>query len=235
MLLQLQRDPQVESEFRAYIETLTDKTSPNFRQWMTADEQGEKYGLQQQDIDVVTNWLESHGFKVGYVYPNHMVIDFSGTAGAIRNTFHTEIHALQVKNEQHFANMSDPKIPAALAPAVAGVVSMHNFKPQAMMEKRTNYTFSGCGGDCYALVPADYQTIYNVAPLLKAGITGKGQTVVVVEDSDSYSNDWAIFQKEFGLTTYGGTMTTEHPNKAGNCTDPGTNAPISKPTSTWKW
>ncbi len=223
MLLQLKRDPQVEQEFRTHIESLTDKTSPNFRQWMTADEQGEKYGLQQQDIDVITGWLQSHGFQVGYVYPNHMVIDFSGTAGAIRNAFHTEIHELQVKNEQHFANMSDPKIPAALAPAVAGVVSMHNFKPRAMLEKRTNYTFSGCGADCYALVPADFQTIYNVSPLLKAGITGKGETVVVVEDSDSYGSDWATFQKAFGLTSYGGTLTTVHPNKAGNCTDPGTN------------
>ncbi len=224
MLLQLQRDPQVESEFRAYIETLTDKASPNFRHWMTADEQGAKYGLAQQDIAVITNWLESHGFKVGHVYPNHMVIDFSGTAGAIRNAFHTEIHELQVKDEQHFANMSDPEIPAALAPAVAGVVSMHNFKPQAMIERRTsNITIPGCNTDCYYLAPADFQTIYNVSPLLNAGITGNGETVAVVEDSDSFGNDWAMFQKTFGLTSYGGTLTTVHPNNAGNCTDPGAN------------
>jgi len=224
MLLQLKRDPQLEKEFDQYVDSLTDKSSPNFRHWMMAEEQGEKYGLAQQDIDAITAWLESHGFKVGYVYPNRMVIDFSGTAGEIREAFHTEIHELEVRGQQHFANMSDPKIPAALAPAIVGVVSMNNFKPQAMNERRTNYTLAGCGSDCYALVPADFQTIYNISPLLSAGITGKGETVVVVEDTNSYDKDWATYQSKFGLESYGGTLTTVHPNKAGNCTNPGTNA-----------
>jgi len=136
---------------------------------------GEKYGLAQQDIDSITGWLGSHGFTVGYVYPNLMVIDFSGTAGEIREAFHTEIHHLEVKGKQYFANMSTPQIPRALAPAVVGVVSMNNFRPQAM-NKRADYTFSGCTpgrptspGTCYALVPADFQTIYNLNPLYQQG------------------------------------------------------------------
>jgi len=224
MLLQLKRAPELEREFEQHIDSLTDKSSPNFRQWITAAEQGEKYGVAQQDIDTIKNWLESHGFTVGYVYPNHMVMDFSGNAGEISQAFHTEIHELQVKGKQHFANMSDPKIPAALAQAVVGVVSMNNFKPHAMNERRTNYTFAGCGADCYALVPADFQTIYNVSPVYTAGFTGKGETVVVVEDTNSFSTDWATYQKTFGLTSYGGTLTTVHPNSAGNCTNPGTNS-----------
>jgi subtilase family serine protease len=225
MLLQLKRDPEVESEFAAYIETLTDKSSPNFRHWMTAQEQGEKYGLEQQDVDTVTAWLQTHGFTVGYVYPNRMVIDFSGTAGQIREAFHTEIHELDVRGEKHFANMSDPKIPVALAPAIEGVVSMNNFKPHSMIEvaKKAQYTFAGCGGTCWALVPADFQTIYNVTPLYKAGLTGKGITVAVVEDTNSFGTDWATYQKTFKLGGYGGTLTTVHPDDAKNCTNPGTN------------
>ncbi|HXY07186.1 MAG TPA: protease pro-enzyme activation domain-containing protein, partial [Terriglobales bacterium] len=133
MLLQLRRPPELEHEFDRYIDSLTDKSSPNFRHWIMATEQGEKYGLAQPDLDTITGWLKSHGFEVGYVYPNRMVIDFSGTAGEIREAFHTEIHELAVGGEQHFANMSDPKIPAALAPAIEGVVSMHNFKPSAFV------------------------------------------------------------------------------------------------------
>lgn len=224
MLLQLRRDPQSELDFEQFIESLTDKTSPNFRHWITADEQGAKYGVAQQDIDTITGWLKSHGFQVGYVYPNHMVIDFSGTAGQVHEAFHTEIHSLDVHGKSHFANMSDPKIPAALAPAIEGVVSLNNFKPHAMNERRANYTFAGCGADCYALVPADFQTIYNVSPLLTAGITGKGQTVVLVEDTDAYGNDWTNYRNKFGLKSYGGTFSTVHPNDAGNCTDPGTNS-----------
>jgi subtilase family serine protease len=227
MLLQLRRAPELEREFEQYIETLTDKSSPNFRNWMMASEQGEKYGLAQADLDTITGWLKSHGFEVGYVYPNGMVIDFSGTAGNIREAFHTDIHALNVNGKDHFANWSDPKIPAALAPAIVGVASIHNFRPHAMNIRKPNYTF-GCTGvpfssTCYALVPADYQTIYNLNPLYTAGITGKGQTVVVIEDTNTFANDWSNYQKTFGLTTYGGTLTTVHPDDAGNCTNPGTN------------
>src|ERR1039458_3431046 len=232
MLLQLKRAPELEQEFDQYIDGLTDKRSPNFRHWMLAAEQGEKYGLAQQDIDSITGWLGSHGFTVGYVYPNLMVIDFSGTAGQIREAFHTEIHYLEVGGEQHFAHMTDPKISQGPPPAMVGVVSMHNFKPQAM-NKRADYTF-GCTasmptqpGTCYALVPADFQTIYNLNPLYQRGITGTGQTIVVVEDSDTYTpsggtNDVIVFRNTF-LGKYSGTVTATHPNLGGNCTDPGTN------------
>ena len=223
MLLQLKRAPEVEKAFADHIETLTDKTSSNFRQWMTAQEQGEKYGLAQEDIDAITGWLTRQGFTVDYVYPNRMVIDFSGTAGQIHDAFHTEIHYLNVNGKQHIANMSDPQIPHALAPAIAGVVSLHNFKPHAYYKRRTDFTFSGCGSVCFALVPADFQTIYNLTPVLKAGITGKGITVAVVEDTNSFGSDWLNYRKTFGLASYGGSLSTVHPNDAKNCTDPGTN------------
>ncbi|MGO8794407.1 MAG: protease pro-enzyme activation domain-containing protein [Candidatus Sulfotelmatobacter sp.] len=222
MLLQLKRPADLERRFDRYIDSLTDKSSPNFRHWLSATEQGEKYGLVQEDLDAITKWLESHGFTVGYVYPNRMVIDFSGTAGQIREAFHTEIHYLEVHGERHIANMSDPQIPEALAPAVQGVVSLHDFRPHAAHESRPGYTFSGnCGIPCFYLVPADLQTIYNLTPLYTAGIYGQGQTVAVIETSNSYGDDWSTYQKTFGLTGYGGTLSTVHPDSGGNCANPG--------------
>jgi subtilase family serine protease len=44
-------------------------------------------------------------------YTNNVLIDFSGTAGQVREAFHTEIHNLNVKGVKHIANMSDPQIP----------------------------------------------------------------------------------------------------------------------------
>jgi hypothetical protein len=232
MLLQLKRAPELEQEFDQYIDSLTDKSSPNFHQWIMAAEQGEKYGVSQQDIDTIKLWLGSHGFTVDYVYPNLMVIDFSGTAGAIREAFHTEIHYLEVGGEQHFANMSVPHIPKALANVVVGVVSMHNFKPHQMRvpQVQTNYTFAGCtggtngtGGNCYSLVPGDFQTIYNLNPLYRVGIAGAGQTITLVEDSDTYSTDVATYRNTF-LSKWTGTVTTVHPTGSNACTDPSTNA-----------
>jgi Pro-kumamolisin, activation domain len=232
MLLQLKRAPELEKRFDRYIDSLTDKSSPNFHRWIVAAEQGEKYGPAQKDLDQVTHWLESFGFTVDYVFPNLMVIDFSGTAGQIGKAFHTEIHYLEARGERHIANMSDPYIPVALAPLVAGVVSLHDFKPQQMHVPvvQTNYTFAGCtsgvdgtGGNCYALVPADFETIYNLNPLYQEGLNGTGQTITVVEDSDTYGTDVATFRSTF-LGKWSGTVTTVHPSGSNACTDPGTTA-----------
>ena len=76
-------------------------------------------------------------------------------------------------------------------------------------------------------MPQDLATIYNINPLFSAGITGKGQTIVVIEDEDAYSlGDWNSFRKAAGLArTYPyGSISQTHPappTGPNNCTDPG--------------
>jgi hypothetical protein len=241
MMLLLQRTPEQEQALRQFIAEIHDPTSPLFHQWITAAEFGQKYGVPSADVARVTDWLESQGFMVNLVYPNRMVIDFSGSAGQIRQAFHTEIHNLLVNGQAHIANMSDPKIPAALAPAVAGVVSLNDFRPRTMFKavKRAGVGFTfgpdcgfmtglrdGTNTYCEALMPPDLATIYNFNPVFAMGITGLGQTIVVIEPSDMYSaNDWNTFRQAGGLAAafpYG-TLTQTHPpsSPTNNCTDPG--------------
>ncbi|SPF44759.1 putative Peptidase S53 propeptide [Candidatus Sulfotelmatobacter kueseliae] len=225
MMLLLRRPPELEKSLEKFIDRLHDQKSPIFHQWINAQEFGDKYGLAQPDLDTLSRWLESHGFKVNMVYRNGLVIDFSGTASQVQEAFHTEIHRLEVKGEKHYANMSDPQIPAALAPAVAGVVSLHDFRPQPVnpLRKKANYTVAGL--PARMVVPADLATIYNLNPLFSLGLTGQGQTIVVVESTDAYSDaDWQSFRSAFGLSGYtSASLTTIHPASTGtnNCTDPG--------------
>jgi subtilase family serine protease len=226
ILLQLQRSPEREQALRILIEQQQDSTSPNFHKWLTAAELGRLYGPERRDIQRVAEWLGSGGFKVNTVYPSGMTIDFSGTAGQVLAAFHTEIHRLSVKGQEHIANMSDPQIPESLAPVVAGVVSLHDFRPHAMQRPRTQYTI-GFGDSAYQLVtPADLATIYDLNPAFKAGYTGQGQTIAVVEDSDLYDpSDWTNFRSALGLSGYtSGSLSPiqpQPPSGSANCTDPG--------------
>jgi subtilase family serine protease len=152
-------------------------------------------------------------------------MDISGTAGQVREAFHTEIHHLEVKGVKHIANMSDPQIPAALAPAIVGVVSLHDFKPHTLYKPRSNYT---AGGGLYLVAPGDLATIYNLNPLFSANISGQGQTIVVIEDTDVYTTaDWTTFRSVFGLSSFTqGSFTEIHPappSGSNNCSDPGPN------------
>ena len=226
LLLQLQRSPAQERAVQQFIDSLHDPGSPNFHRWLTAAEFGERFGASQADIDTITGWLRSHGLALNSVYPSGMLIDFSGTARQIGAAFHTEIHQVEVNGQSHITNMSDPQIPAALAPVITGVVSLHDFRPRSMSKRHAQYTYTSGGVTYQAVVPADLATIYNLNPLFAQGITGQGQTIVVVEDTDLYSaSDWTTFRNTFGLSQYTtGSLATIHPAPASggtNCLDPG--------------
>jgi len=228
MLLQLKRSPEQERELQKLIDELHDSASPNFHHWLTAREFGARFGVAKQDRDTIKGWLQSHGFKVNVDYQSGLLIDFSGTAGQVRGAFHTDIHQLNVKGVQHIANMSDPQIPAALAPAIVGVVSLHDFMPHAMYRLKANYTFTSGAQTLYAVAPPDLATIYNLNPLFSAGISGQNQTIVVVEDTNVFSTaDWSSFRSVFGLSSFtGGSFTQIHPappSGTNNCANPGTN------------
>ena len=223
LLLQLQRPPELEKELQQFIDDLHDPQSPNFHKWLTAQQFGEKFGVAQQDVDNVTRWLESFGFKVNFVYPSLTLMDFSGNASQVRAAFHTEIHYLDVQGARHVANVSEPQIPAALAPAVLGIVSLHDFKPRGAHKMRVPsaaFTFPGkSGGTEYAMVPGDLATIYNLNPLFNSGVSGQGQTIALIENTNLFStSDWNTFRSTFGLSSFSGSLSTVHP---GNCANPG--------------
>lgn len=236
MQLLLQRPPETEAALESAIERLYDKNSPDFHRWLDSKTLRDEYGPAQSDIDTVTTWLGTHGMIVHGVLTSGMIIDFSGDAAAVRETFHTEIHNLDVQGESRIANMSNPRIPANLAKLVNGVVSLNSFPARHMLT--TGKGAGGLGLPGYLLAPGDLWTIYNVNPLLKAGITGKGQTVVLVEDSNLYNTaDWTTFRSKLGLSGYtSASFKQTHPiSSVANCTSPGVNGDSGEATLDVEW
>ncbi len=229
MQLLLRRPPETEAALVHQIDQLHDRTSPHFHRWLTSAQLRERFGPAPADVQTVSAWLAAHGLTVNGVHASGMVIDFSGTAGQVRDTFGAEIHALDVRGVAHIANMSNPRIPVALAGVVQGVVSLHDFRPHTNFKPRPNYTVPVQGGNAYLVVPADLWTIYNFSPLFSAGITGAGETIVVIEDTNVYSTaDWTAFRTAFGLSSYtSGSFTQVQPappSGPNNCSNPGVNS-----------
>jgi subtilase family serine protease len=229
--LVLVRPAELEAALEDYMQAAQTPGSPNYHVWLTAEEIGAKYGPDSRDIEAVRGWLELHGLQVNSVSASGMVVDFSATAGQIAETFKTEIHSLDVNGERHMANMRNPQIPAALTPVVAGISSLNDFQPHPMMKPVRNSIAAtptrdaakpaySEGGNYNRVAPPDLETIYNFNPAYKSGITGKGETVVVIENTDLYSNqDYATFRTAFGLDSYkDSTFSVVHP---GGCPDPG--------------
>jgi subtilase family serine protease len=247
MLLQLKRSPAQEKAVDAYADSLTERGSPNYHHWLTAAEVGRRFGVAQSDISRITGWLKAKGMTVNLVYPSRMVIDFSGTAGQVSRAFNTEIHQLEVGGVSHVANVRDPQIPVALAPAVEGIVSLHDFRPPNKMMRRSAYADGKRPADtgfcfglpCHDVAPGDLATIYGLNALFTAGYSGQGEVIATVEDTNLFANsDWTTFRKVFGLTAYtAGNLKLVHPAPSGGkaCGNPGVTSDDDEATLDVEW
>ena len=236
MLLVLQRGADQEVALRKLLDEQQVKSSPQFHQWLTPEQFGRQFGPADSDLHTVTGWLAAQGFEVTNVAAGRTVIEFSGTAGLVRQVLGTEIHKFRVNGQDYWANATDPEIPAALAPVVAGFASLNNFPRRPLYQNRGTFQRSKATGkveplftvgpvtcsdgtdECYyfALGPTDFAKIYNILPLWTAAtpIDGTGQTIAVVGETDINPQDVADFRSIFGLPL-------NQPNIIYNGPDPG--------------
>jgi len=223
--------------------------SAQFHKWITPTEYGNRFGVAQSDIDAVTSWLKSQGFTVNAVYPNKTQIDFTGTAGQIKQAFRTQESYYALGDKQtHIANGGDISVPTALKDVVVGVMGLNDMHAKPLVAKAKTANFNKAKGHfdikptaaqasepkaqaitffggTRGLVPNDLATMYGVLPLRANGIYGTGVTIAVVEDDSMQTSDWDNFRSQFNLpvSAYGGSLTLTNPaGPAGNCVDPAT-------------
>ncbi len=209
MQLVLTRSAGQQADLDALLAAQQDSSSPQYHQWLTPEQFGQRFGASDEDVRKITGWLEGNGFHIDRVANGRNLIEFTGAASQVENTFHTQIHKYMVNGQSHWANASNPEIPAALAGVVAGVATLHDFrkKPQAI---RANAQFQATisadsstpqftSGSQHSLAPADYATIYDINPLYTSGINGAGVTIAVVGRSNINVQDVVSFRSTFKL------------------------------------
>ena len=231
MLLVLKRSSAQEAALDTLLEQQQDASSANYHNWLTPQQFGQQFGPSDADIQTIIAWLQSHGFTVAGVSNGRTTIEFSGVASQVQEAFRTSIHRYVVNSDgllgaEHFANSSDPQIPAALAPVVAGVNTLYNFPRRGMHEvvgvfartKATGavvpegpqFTFPNpCNPTSqpfcnFAVAPADFSKIYSVPNLFQNPVppnvyNGNGVTIAIVGQSNINTSDVAQFRSLFGL------------------------------------
>ncbi len=206
MVLHLQAGAEQEAQLEALIAQQNDPKSPNYRHFLTPKEYAAQFGASASDIAKVTAWLQSHGLSVEEVPAGNRAIIFSGTSSQVTAAFKTEMRHYNINGIQHLANASEPQIPAALAGIVGGVVKLHDFRYQPHIIKGAPIasvkgvgSMFNQGGSMNILAPADYYMLYDINPLLSAGINGAGQSIAVLARSNIYLTDVQGFRSMFGL------------------------------------
>ena len=230
MQLLIKRPADREAALKSYIADIHQKSSANYHKWLTPDQIGQQYGPADSDVQTVTAWLQSQGFTVGKLSRAKSTIEFSGTAGQIKSAFATQIHKYVVNGQTHYANATNPQIPTALAPVVSGVVRMNDFRPKAQLKQQGAATYNpathkakplwnypyGSSGEAFFVAPGDFAVQYDTTPLATAGVTGSGQTVGIINDSNIDLTLVSAFRSLFQLMP-----ANNLPNVVIDGTDPG--------------
>ena len=233
MILVLGESSEQAHDLTTFLDSQQTQGSPDYHNWLTPDQFGQRFGPAPQDIQVVTSWLQQQGFTVGSVARSGRWIEFSGTSAQVEAAFQTQMRRYLVNGEAHVANASNISIPAALTPVVRGVASLHNFfsKPMhvqgAFVRRTTNGTYAPLDGETdltigHAISPADFATIYDVpnsllSPAPGTVLNGTGETIAIVARTDINPQDVADFRTVTGLPA----VTASNPNFILNGEDPG--------------
>jgi hypothetical protein len=218
LLLLLNRPAERETQLQQFLLDVHAPGSASYHQWLTPEQFGERFGPADSDVQTVVGWLTSHGFSVRGVSKSKRLIEFSGTAGQLREAFHTHIHQYSIAGESHYANADEISIPAALAPLVHGISPLNNFRAQpylkvvgpALYSRATKRAtplwtapnqFPTANTNEYLLAPEDFATQYDLAPLYQAGVNGSGQTIGIINESNIDISLVEAYQQLFNLAS----------------------------------
>ncbi|WP_348261574.1 Ig-like domain repeat protein [Telmatobacter sp. DSM 110680] len=235
LILVLTRSAVQEASLQTWLNSVHDVSSPNYHQWLTPEQFGARFGVSDADLAKVEGWLAGQGFRVNRVAPGRMSLEFSGTTAQVQTAFHTSVHSYLVNGVRHWANTSDPQIPAALAPVVAGVARLNDFNPRPNAirgpagiynpeTKRIEPAYTtGDTTNGYTIFvgPADAATIYDTPTTFNANhsgtlFDGTGVTIGIAGDSNIDLQQNANYRATFGLPAKATTVVVDG-------TDPGEN------------
>jgi len=168
--------------------------SPDCQRWLTPEQFGSRFGLSAGDINRVTAWLQGEGFQVETLPASRNMLTFRGAAQQVEGALRVAIHRYEVNGEAHFANSNDPSIPAALANVVLGIRGLNNFSLKPRLVRKVSPRFTSGETGNHFVTPLDFATIYSLNALYSQGITGTGQKIAVMGQSDIALSDVQAFR-----------------------------------------
>ncbi|HVW11914.1 MAG TPA: protease pro-enzyme activation domain-containing protein, partial [Bryobacteraceae bacterium] len=207
--LNLERSGAQEAELQALLARQQDPSSPDFHKWLTPEQFADRFGLPQSDISRIESWLTSQNLTIDSVDRGRTAISFSGNVRNVEQALQVEIHDYVINGVAHFSNTAEPSVPAALGSFISSVRGLDDFKLKPLSVRgpavtQPRYTSTTTGA--HYLGPDDLAKIFDIAPLYDSGITGKGQKIAVVGQTDITLSDVEQFRTYFNLSANDPTM-----------------------------
>ena len=203
-----------QAALEAFIASVSDAKSANFRQFITPDQFSASYGQTPAAVAQVVAYLQSQGFTVTGVAANNLAIDATATNAQITATFGTQIHTYALNGTTYQAPASKTVVPSPIAAVVAAVAGL-NDKPLVKSHRVAIPNTGALVGDAAGKINAvpnvtggnpvgnwtvaDLAVKYNINPLYARGLTGAGKTIGILTLAGYDQSDAYAYWNQLGL------------------------------------
>lgn len=190
-----------QADLDGFLVRLQDPASGEFHRWLTPEQYGARFGAATADIERVASWLRSQNLTVDSVGRGRTTIVFTGAVRDVENAFEIEIHRYLVNGETHYANAEEPSVPAAFGDLVHSIRGLDDFRLQPIALKVAHMpTYTSTVSGYNFIAPNDLATMFDITPLYNTGMTGGGQKIAVVGQTDINLSDIEQFRSYFNLS-----------------------------------
>ncbi len=197
MRLLLRRDQGQERELQRFLDNVQNPHSPQYHRWLNPQEYGIHFGVADEDLSAVKSWLQRKGFTIEGVPSSKTFVEFSGTIDQVEQAFHTSIHSYSFNHVQYVKNTTGPKIPLALAPVIAGLSPLNNFRAKAQQSVNKPLQVSATPNN-------NLQSLLQVASSTTPLLVGQSSVYITAADAATIYNSPNAWNRNFS----GGTQWT---------------------------
>jgi len=187
-----------QADLNQLLTQMQDPRSPNFRKWLTPEQYADRFGASPADLAQIAAWLEGQGLTVIGTARGRNFVVFKGRASAVKAALHVEIHNFLVDGEMHYANVTEPSVPAAIQSFTAGFLGLDDFKLKAPQQAASPVPASLYQNQ-HVMAPIDLWTIFDTVPFYKAGYTGAGMKLAVIGQSDVNLSDISQYRTAINI------------------------------------
>jgi subtilase family serine protease len=178
-----------EAGLQKFIDDVSDPNSPNFHQFISPEEVGQRFGADQADVDATVAFLTSNGLTVDTVAKNRMVVFAHGPAAQVQAAFRTQLAQIRRSEDGSVfhTNLSAAQVPAALAPKILTINGLDN---SIRGQRRSSTTF---------LNPTLFRACYQDKNAYSLGFTGKGVNIAIANWDGFKLNNVPLYCAKWGL------------------------------------
>jgi len=237
-----------QAALESFIASTVTQGNPNYHRFLTTDQFADRFGASAGDIAKAQAFIKQAGLTQVELLPNHLAIKVNGTVGQFNKAFQTSIHDFKASDGSSFRRPNaTPTLPSSLSGTLvvaSGLSTEARYRSHRMravdapQQGTTANTFARtapaaaapattpCTGNATAtctpgeFTVGDVANRYNVNPLYKAGVNGKGSTIGIATLADFLPDDAYAYWTAIGLAVKPNRITQVHVDGGGELSGP---------------